>query len=294
MNIIDGQAIAGEITKELETKIKQAKKNHGKVPHLAVIIVGNRIASEIYVRNKQLACKNVGIISSKYEFSEDVTEKVLIKKIRELNKDKEVNGILVQLPLPKHIDVFEIMKTINPDKDVDGFHPENVGKLAVNQTTGIHAAVCPCTAQGCLHLIQSVLGTTLDGWKALVIGRSNIVGRPVANMLLNANCTVKIAHSKTSDLKEECLWADIIVCAVGKPRLITKDMVKRGAVVIDVGMNRMKSSHEKETVVGDVDFEKVKDVAGAITPVPKGVGPMTIAYLLKNTYDLFLKQNGIV
>jgi methylenetetrahydrofolate dehydrogenase (NADP+)/methenyltetrahydrofolate cyclohydrolase len=294
MNLIDGKAIASELKTELAKKIKNTKTKYKKSPHLVVIIVGNNAESKIYVKNKQIACKEIGIKSTKYELPEKTAQKDLLKKIKELNKDKNVNGILVQLPLPKHINIFEVIKTIDPTKDVDGFHLENVGKLVVGQTEGADAGIVPCTAKGCIHLIKSVLGNTLDGWKALVVGRSNIVGRPVSNMLINENCTVKIAHSKTANLKEECLWADIIVCAVGKPKLIKKNMVKKGAVIIDVGITRMKCVNGQCKIVGDVDFDKVKDIAGAITPVPYGVGPMTIAYLMQNTYEVFLKQNGLV
>jgi methylenetetrahydrofolate dehydrogenase (NADP+)/methenyltetrahydrofolate cyclohydrolase len=291
--IIDGSKISSDLKEAIKAKIEKAKVKHNKVPHLVVIIVGENPASQVYVRNKEKGCEFVGIRSTKYEFPENVSQEELLAKIDQLNNDKEVNGILVQLPLPKHIDENAVIKAISCEKDVDGFHLMNVGKLSTGQINCCDGGgIIPCTPRGCLHLIKSVLGDNLAGKKAVVLGRSNIVGKPIANLLLNESCTVKIVHSKTENLAEECKWADILVAAVGKPKMVKANMVKPGAVVIDVGINRIQNDEGKNILVGDVDFEDVKDAAGAITPVPGGVGPMTIAYLLQNTYDAFLMQNG--
>ena len=234
--IIDGKALSDKIKEEIKDKVLEITEKIGKIPCLAVIIVGNDPASEVYVKNKQKACKKCGIKSLKYELPETTTEQELIKLINELNNNDEVNGILVQLPLPKHINDKNIIKAISPKKDVDCFHELNVGSLFVGDYD-FEKSMLPCTPKGCVKLIKSVIGDKLNGKKVCVVGRSNIVGKPVAQLLLNENCTVKMVHSKTENLKDECLWADILIVAIGKPKFITKDMVKDGAIVIDVGIN---------------------------------------------------------
>lgn len=279
-NIIDGRAIGNKIKDEVTHKVAIFRDINGIQPCLTAILVGQNPASLLYIRNKERACKKCGIKFVKHELSEQISEEDLLKLIDEKNRDKSVHGILVQLPLPVHIDVKKVINAIDFRKDVDGFHPINVGKLSIGELEGAEAGILPCTAKGCIKLIKSALGENLSGKRALVIGRSNIVGKPVAQLLLGENCTVKIAHSKTENLKEECLWADIMVVAVGKPKFITADMVKAGAVVLDVGINRVDGK-----LCGDVDFENVKNVAGHITPVPGGVGQMTVACLLENVYE---------
>jgi methylenetetrahydrofolate dehydrogenase (NADP+)/methenyltetrahydrofolate cyclohydrolase len=256
---------------------------------LAVILVGSDPASEVYVSNKEKAAHAVGMNSLQFKLAADISEADLISKIEGLNKDVKVHGILVQLPLPKHIDTKKIIHAIDHRKDVDGFHVINVGKLSIGEVEGVDKASIPCTPLGCVHLLKTVKGKNLAGLKVLVIGSSNIVGRPLARLLLLEKCTVTIANSSTRDLKSECLQADAIISAAGVPGFIKADMVKKDAVVIDVGINRITTSDGKSKLVGDVDFENVKNVASAITPVPGGVGPMTIAYLLKNTLDCCLK-----
>ena len=237
------------------------------------------------MKNKILACEKVGIKSSKYAF-DSISETELVEFIENLNHDKNVNGILVQMPLPENINPTKIINVIDPIKDVDGFHPVNLGNLMSQEKT----AFIPCTPLGCLYLIKQV-DSDLTGKNAVVIGRSITVGKPVANLLTNNNATVTLAHSKTKNLKEICLNADILVAAVGKPEFIKHDFIKKGAIVIDVGINRIKDSNGKNKLVGDVEFEKSKDIAQAITPVPGGVGPMTIAYLMSNTLKAFKLQN---
>lgn len=291
--IINGKEISARIRQELAAKVSEIKKNHNHVPGLAVILVGNDPASEVYVSNKEKAAHAVGFNSLQFRLAPETSEVELIKKIEELNNDVNVHGILVQLPLPKHIDANKIIHTIDPRKDVDGFNIINVGKLTIGQVDGVEGAIVPCTPLGSVYLIKEALGNNLAGKKALVIGSSNIVGRPLARLLGIENCTVTIANRSTRDLKAECLQADILVVAAGVPGLIKADMVKKGAVVIDVGINRIsageKDGKEITKLVGDVDFENVKEIAGAITPVPGGVGPMTIAYLLKNTLNCYYK-----
>jgi len=281
-NIIDGKLMAEKIKDEIKHKVAVFRDTRGIQPCLAVILVGEDPASLTYIKHKEKACNDCGIKLIKYELSDKISENELLNLIREKNADRNVHGILVQLPLPAHIDVNKVISTINPQKDVDGFHPMNVGKLSIGDLEGTEAGIISCTAKGCMKLIKSALGSNIAGQKAIVIGRSNIVGKPVSYLLLRENCTVKIAHSKTEDLKNECLWADIIVVAVGLPNLITADMVKSGATVIDVGMNRANGQ-----LCGDVDFENVKEVAEFITPVPNGVGPMTIACLLENILEVY-------
>ncbi len=289
--IIDGKQIALELREDIAKRVAELKKSKKVVPGLAVILVGQDPASTVYVNNKKKAAAKAGMNSYEFKMSGNVCESDLITKIDELNKDEKVHGILVQLPLPKHINTNKVIHTINPDKDVDGFHVYNAGKLAVGEITGPNRAMVPCTPMGCLYLLKKTIGTDLKGKKALVIGSSNIVGKPMARLLGAEKCTVTVANSATKDLKAECLQADILVSATGVHNLITKDMVKKGATVIDVGINRVDLGEGGYRLEGDVDYKNVKEVAGAITPVPGGVGPMTIAYLLKNTLDCCIKLN---
>ncbi len=287
--IIDGKKIAEEMRHDISLKVKEIKSKFHITPTLVVILVGNDPASEVYVSNKEKTAHAVGMNSIQFKMSEDISEAELIAKIEELNKDEKIHGILVQLPLPKHINSKKVIHAIDHRKDVDGFNIYNVGKLSVGEIEGIDKALVPCTPLGCVHLLKSTLGNDLSGLKTLVIGSSNIVGRPLARLLMLENCTVTVANRSTKNLKSECLQADVIFSAAGKINLITKDMVKKGAVIIDIGINRVNEANGKSRIVGDVDFENVKEVAMAITPVPGGVGPMTIAYLLKNTLDCCLK-----
>ncbi len=283
--IINGKEVAESIKSDIVENVKEMKEKFNMTPGLAVVLVGHDPASEVYVANKRKAALAVGMNSFEFKLAADVSEQDLIKKIAELNHDKKVHGILVQLPLPAHLNSQKVIEAIDYHKDVDGFHVVNVGKLSINDAS----AVVPCTPLGCLHLLKMVKGDNLAGLKAVVIGSSNIVGKPMAKLLINEKCTVTIANSKTRDLRAECLQADIIISATGVAGLVKSDMVKKGAIVIDVGINRVATSDGKTKLVGDVDFENVKEVASAITPVPGGVGPMTIAYLLKNTLNCFLK-----
>ena len=279
--IIDGKKIAEELRVELKKKIIEFKATYKSVPGLTVILIGEDPASKIYVKNKQKYAKDIGINSEVIKYSDSVDEKTVLEKISELNKDKKISGILVQLPLPKHINKKKIIDAILPEKDVDGFHPVNVGNLS----SGYEGKV-PCTPLGCYLLLRKV-EKDLKGKHAVIIGRSNLNGKPMAQLLLKENCTVTITHSKTKDLKNECKRADIIVAAVGQPKLVKGDWVKKGAIVIDVGINKTANGLE-----GDVDFEEVSKVVKAITPVPGGVGPMTIACLLSNTIECFKRANS--
>ena len=279
--IIDGKKHSNIILDKIQNSILSFDTK----PALAVVIIGDDPASQVYVKNKIFACEKVGIKSSKYSFN-SISETELVEFIENLNNDKNVNGILVQMPLPKNINPTKIINVIDPIKDVDGFHPINLGNLMSQEKT----AFIPCTPLGCLYLIKQV-DSDLTGKNAVVVGRSITVGKPVANLLTNNNATVTLAHSKTKYLKEICLHADILVAAVGKPEFIKHDFIKQGAIVIDVGINRIKDSNGKNKLVGDVEFEKSKDIAKAITPVPGGVGPMTIAYLMSNTLKAFKLQN---
>ena len=272
--IIDGKKLAQEIRNELKERVAKITSEH-RTPALAVVLVGNNPASQVYVRNKIKACQEVGITSVEKRLSEETTEQELLKLIDELNKDDNIDGILVQLPLPKHINEQNIIRAISPEKDVDGFHVENVGSL-VTGLKGFRS----CTPYGVMKMLESI-GYNLEGANAVVIGRSNIVGKPMAIMLLEKNATVTIAHSRTKNLKDVTKNADLIVAAVGKEAIVTADMVKPGAVVIDVGMNR----NAEGKLCGDVDTSEVSKVASFITPVPGGVGPMTIAMLLVNTVE---------
>ena len=274
--IIDGKKVAAVLRDEIKKEIESIKLKTNKVPGLTVILIGDFTPSQIYVRNKEKNSKEVGISSEVVKYSKDVKEQEVLKKIELLNKDNNVSGILVQLPLPNQIDKEKIINAIDPKKDVDGFHPTNVGNLS----SGYKATV-PCTPLGCLLLIKKV-ESSLSGKHAVILGRSNLNGKPMAQLLLKENCTVTIVHSKTKDLKAECLKADILVAAVGVANLVKSDWVKKDSIVIDVGINKVG-----DKIVGDVDFETVKEKVRAITPVPGGVGPMTIACLLKNTLECF-------
>ena len=282
--IIDGKKIAQNLREEIAQEVKKLKEKHEVIPTLAVILVGDDPASEVYVRNKENAAHQIGMNSQTYKLSANIKEEELIAKIEQLNNDKNVHGILVQLPLPEHINSNKIIHIIDPKKDVDGFNVINVGKLSIGDLTSSKVLI-PCTPQGCLHLIKSALGNDLKGLDALVIGTSNIVGRPMARLLMLEKCTVTIANSSTKNLKEKALNSDIIVSATGVHNILTSDMVNKKATIIDVGINRIMLPNGKWQLVGDVDFENVSKVAKFITPVPGGVGPMTIAYLLKNTLD---------
>ena len=279
--IIDGKKIAADLRADLKKKVGELKSTYNTVPGLTVILVGEDAPSKIYVRMKEKFAIEVGINSEVIRYPADLEEKVLLDKIKELNKNKKVSGILVQLPLPKHIDKRKVIETIDPGKDVDGFHPMNVGNLSSGYDSNI-----PCTPFGCSLLLKNV-EKNLSGKHAVVIGRSNLNGKPMTQLLLKENCTVTITHSKTKDLKAECLRADIIIAAVGIPKLVKGDWVKKGAIVIDVGINKTDLG-----LVGDVDFDAVSKVAKAITPVPGGVGPMTIACLLNNTVECFKKTHS--
>jgi methylenetetrahydrofolate dehydrogenase (NADP+)/methenyltetrahydrofolate cyclohydrolase len=272
---IDGAAAAKKLRTEIAAQIAAKKL----APGLAVVLVGENAASQVYVRNKSRAAEEVGMKSWTYTMPATTSEAELLTKVRELNNDPAVHGILVQLPLPKQINAQTIIASINPDKDVDGFHPINAGRLSI----GLPSLV-PCTPQGSMILLRSVI-PDISGKKAVVIGRSNIVGKPIANLLLQADCTVTITHSRTHDLAAECRQADILIAAIGKPEFVRGDWIKDGAVVIDVGINRIPdpANHEKTKLVGDVAFAEAAECAAAITPVPGGVGPMTIACLLNNT-----------
>ena len=278
---IDGKAVAQELRQSLAIEVKQLQDERGITPGLTVILVGEDPASQVYVRNKVRQTQEVGMISNEIRMPADTSQDALLAELDKLNKDPAVHGILVQLPLPKHIDEALIIDTILPEKDVDGFHPMNSGRLA----NGDPSALVPCTPQGCVILAKKHLGDNLSGKHAVIIGRSNIVGKPVALLLLQENCTVTIAHSRTQDLQALCATADILVAAVGRPEMVKGDWVKPGATVIDVGINRIATEDGKGRLVGDVDFADAEPVAGAITPVPGGVGPMTIACLLKNTVE---------
>ncbi|MBE7059579.1 MAG: bifunctional methylenetetrahydrofolate dehydrogenase/methenyltetrahydrofolate cyclohydrolase FolD [Ruminococcaceae bacterium] len=270
--IIDGKALAAKIKEGLKEEVKRLKEE-GNLPGLAVIIVGEDPASQVYVCNKRRDCDEIGVYSQEYALPAETKQEELEALIDKLNADEKISGILVQLPLPAHLDEKAVINRINPKKDVDAFHPSNVGKIMIGDYDFL-----PCTPAGVMELIAEA-GTEVAGKKCVVVGRSNIVGKPQAMLLLHKNGTVTICHSKTKNLAEECRSADILVAAVGKAKLITADMVKPGATVIDVGMNR----DENGKLCGDVDFENVKEIAGAITPVPGGVGPMTRAILMKNT-----------
>ncbi len=279
--IIDGSKIASDLRAKLQKNIIELRSKYNSVPGLSVILIGDNPASKIYVKNKEKFAKEVGIFSEVIRYPEKIDEKTVLEKIKELNNDKKISGILVQLPLPNHINKRRVIESILPEKDVDGFHPVNVGNLSSGYESSI-----PCTPLGCYLLLKTV-EKDLSGKHAIIIGRSNLNGKPMTQLLLKENCTVTITHSKTKDLKKECNRADIIIAAVGKPNLVKKDWIKKGAIVIDVGINKTGSG-----IVGDVDFKEVSQVAKAITPVPGGVGPMTIACLLQNTLACFKRTNS--
>ncbi len=277
--IIDGKKEAANLREEIKNEILEIKKKINKNPSLTVILIGDFAPSQIYVRNKEKNSTEVGITSNVIKYPKEVSEKEVLDKINELNNDKNISGILVQLPLPEQISKEKIINAIDPKKDVDGFNPINVGNLASG-----YKSIVPCTPLGCLLLVKKV-EKNLSGKHAVIIGRSNLNGKPMAQLLLKENCTVTVVHSKTNNLQEECLKADILVAAVGVPNLVKKDWVKSSAIVIDVGINKVG-----DKIVGDVKFEEIKDNIKAITPVPGGVGPMTIACLLKNTLECFKAQ----
>lgn len=281
--IIDGKAVSAAVKEEVALETAKLKEEKGLKVGLAVVIVGNDSASRVYVNNKKKACEAVGFQSFEYALDENTTQEQLLDLVNVLNRDDRVNGILVQLPLPKHIDEKAIINAISPEKDVDAFHPVNVGKIMIGEYSFL-----PCTPAGVMRLIEST-GVDITGKQCVVVGRSNIVGKPQAMLLLQKNGTVTICHSKTKNLKEICQSADILVVAIGRAKFITGDMIKEGAVVIDVGMDR----DENGKLCGDVDFESAEKVAGYITPVPGGVGPMTIAMLMKNTLTAAKQQAGI-
>ena len=278
--IIDGKKIAAELREKIKSDIQ--KISNDNKPGLTVILIGEHPASQIYVRNKEKFANEVGINSSVLRFDENITEEDLKNEIKKLNDDTNVHGILVQLPLPKHISQKDIIESIDPNKDVDGFHPINVGNLSSGND-----AMTPCTPLGCYYLIKKVI-PNLSGLNAVVIGRSNINGKPMAQLLLKENCTVTIVHSKTKNIEEICKNGDIIIAAVGKAKMVKSDWVKNTAVIIDVGINRIEING-KNKIVGDVDFDNVQDKVKGISPVPGGVGPMTIACLLENTLKAYKK-----
>ena len=281
MNLIDGKKIAAELRHKLKVEVDGIRKKFNKVPGLTVILIGDLAPSQIYVKNKEKSAKEVGLNSEVIRYANDVDENTILKKINDLNEDKSVSGILVQLPLPNHINKKKVIESISPSKDVDGFHPMNVGNLS----SGYESSV-PCTPLGCYLLLKKI-EPNLSGKKAVIIGRSNLNGKPMAQLLLKENCTVTITHSKTKNLKSECLLADIIIAAVGIPQLVKGDWVKKDSIIIDVGINKIDKG-----IVGDVDFDQVSKRAKALTPVPGGVGPMTIACLIKNTIDCFKRINS--
>ncbi len=290
--IINGTEISKQIKEELKQEIAQLKEKYGVTPGLATILVGEDPASKVYVGQKEKVCSALGMYSERHDLPEDATEEDVLALVEKLNKDPKIHGILVQLPLPRHINATKVLYAIDIIKDVDGFHPFNVGKLVIGEPTFV-----PCTPNG-IHELLKRSGVDIDGKKVVVVGRSNIVGKPIANILLQkakgANATVTICHTGTKDLASHTKRADILIAAVGKPKAITADMVKKGVVVIDVGVNPIgKTPEGKRILVGDVDFEAIKEKASAITPVPGGVGPMTITMLMKNTVEAAKLQGGI-
>ena len=287
--IIDGKAFAAGLRARVADGVAALKASHGVTPGLAVVLVGEDLASQVYVRSKERALVELGMNSFDHHEPADMAEADLLALIDRLNADPAVHGILVQLPLPRHIDSQKVLARIVPEKDADGFHVVNAGLLA----TGQPGAIVPCTPLGSLLLIRDTLGRDLKGKRALVLGRSNIVGKPMAQLLLQADCTVTMAHSRTVDLPEECRRADILVAAVGRPEMVRGDWIKPGATVIDVGINRVAAAEPGKTrLVGDVAFDEAVNVAGAITPVPGGVGPMTIACLMLNTLAAACRAAG--
>ncbi len=283
MQIIDGKKVSAQVKQEVKNETELLKKEYSITPGLAVVIVGDDPASRVYVNNKKKACELVGFHSEEYALSAETTQEELLSLVKELNEKKDINGILVQLPLPKHLDDKAVIEAINPLKDVDAFHAVNVGKIMLGEYDFL-----PCTPAGVMEMLH-YYNIEVSGKNCVVIGRSNIVGKPMAMLLLHENGTVTICHSRTKNLAEICSKADILVAAVGRPKFVTADMVKEGAVVIDVGMDRDGNGK----LCGDVDFENVKDKCSYITPVPGGVGPMTIATLMKNTVKAAKIQNNL-
>lgn len=288
--IIDGKAAAAQLRAEIAEQVRDFAARHGRPPGLQVVLVGDQPASRAYVRTKAKMAVEVGIDGGLVELPADVSERTLLARIAALNHDPAVHGILVQLPLPDQIDPARVLDAIDPMKDVDGFHPLNVGRLFAASGAPDPGLLVPCTPMGCLMLLRQTLGDDLAGRRALVIGRSNIVGKPLAALLLGANCTVTIAHSRTRDLPAECRRAEILVAAVGRPQMVRGAWIRPGATVIDVGIVRLPAENGKTRLVGDVAFAEAVEVAGAITPVPGGVGPMTVACLLRNTVTAARKQ----
>lgn len=291
--VIDGKAVAESVREEITRRSKDLLDNHGTRPGLAVVIVGEDPASQVYVRNKQKTAEACGFHSVKHALAAETSESDLLALVQSLNEDKAIHGILVQLPLPGHIDESKVLNLIKPEKDVDGFHPINVGLLTAGERS---SALVPCTPAGSLVLIKRALGTDLSGKTAVVVGRSNIVGKPMASLLLQESCTVTIAHSRTKNLPDVVRAADIVVAAVGRPEMVRGDWIKPGATVIDVGINRAPAPEKgegKSRLVGDVAYEEAAAHAGAITPVPGGVGPMTIAMLMANTVTAARRQLGL-
>ena len=274
--VIDGKAISARIKDELKEKVQRIRENRNIGITLAVVLVGEDPASQVYVRNKKKACEYIGFCSVSYELSQNTSQAKLLELIEELNEREDIDGILVQMPLPEQIDEKVIIRAIRPSKDVDGFHPQNVGALCIGEPGFVS-----CTPAGIIQLLRRS-GIEMSGRECVIVGRSNIVGKPMAMLMLRENATVTVAHSKTSDLKQVCKRADILIAAIGKAKMITADYIKEGATVIDVGINR---DPETGKLQGDVDYENVREHAGAITPVPGGVGPMTIAMLMNNCYE---------
>lgn len=281
--IIYGNEVAKTVKDDLKKDLDRLKKEGKRLPKLVVVLVGNNVASVSYVTGKEKACREIGMENELLRFEENIREEKLLEVVENLNKDDSVDGILVQLPLPKHIDESKVLQAIDPEKDVDGFHPVNVGKLLLQED-----GFLSCTPKGILRLLESIGLSDLSGKKAVVIGRSNIVGKPVAQLLLNKHATVTICHSRTEHIEEITSQADILIVSVGSPRLVKANWIKEGAIVIDVGINR--DEHNK--LCGDVDFQEVEPKTSYITPVPKGVGPMTIAMLLENTWESYYKREG--
>ena len=291
-SLIDGKAEAARLRTQIADEAQAFAAKHGLKPGLTVIIVGDNPASRAYVRTKAKMAEQASINGTLVELPEATTTEALLAEVERCNQDAAVHGILVQLPLPDHIDEASVLDAIDPVKDVDGFHPVNVGKLFSTQKSLSDDLLVPCTPYGCLQMLKNIHGDGLSGMNAVVLGRSNIVGKPMAMLLLTANCTVTIAHSRTQNLAAVCRSADILVAAVGRPEMVPGDWVKPGATVIDVGINRVPSEDGKGKLVGDVDFASAQPVAGHITPVPGGVGPMTVACLLRNTLVAARNQAG--
>jgi 5,10-methylene-tetrahydrofolate dehydrogenase/methenyl tetrahydrofolate cyclohydrolase len=290
--LIDGKATAKQIQAEIKAEVEELKEKHGLTPGLATVLVGENPASQFYVRSKQKRCAEVGIRSFGYDLDADATQEEVEGLVKDLNANPNVHGILVQLPLPDHMDEERVLAAVGLDKDVDGFHPVNIGRLTMK---GREPMFVPCTPAGCIEMLDRY-GVEIEGKEAVVLGRSNIVGLPVAMLLLHRNATITICHSRTQDLAGTCRRADILIAAVGRPEMVKADWVKPGAAVIDVGINRVDDASRKRgyRIVGDVAFDEVKEVAGHLTPVPGGVGPMTITMLLRNTLTSAKRAAGLI